>query len=237
MKFQRDNSVPPWWADMLEVNPSLHLHLLAAAPFRKANVMCRAIEGSTIHGDVDARPVPDMNGLVGYLLGEVTTEAHYGLGPQTRRIPGSHKIPDGGDRQRLSRGLTTALIGARLIEPWTRTNARRKARAVAVEALRNDIERARIGLFFAEDIPEAMTTTRRPKAKPTLREKIPPPSLPMMYPPTVIDLLAEMRKHLTCEQIAERVGLSRQQTNNVAVERFGVSRKVRERVLELARAA
>ena len=59
----------------------------------------------------------------------------------------------------------------------------------------------------------------------------------MDYPPSLIDILADQRKHRTCEQIAELVGLSRQHVNNVVVGRFDVSRTARERILELARAA
>jgi hypothetical protein len=67
------------------------------------------------------------------------------------------------------------------------------------------------------------------------RDKIPPPSLQMDYPPTVADLLAGLGP--THEAIAERVGLSRPQTTNIICGRFGASRPIVRCVLELARAA
>ncbi len=239
VKFQRDHGMSPWWADMLEVHPKLHLHLFAAAPRGKVRRMCRAIEGSKILGDVDARPVYDMNGAVNYALGELTTEAKFSLkkrGRNIRRIKGSHKIPDGGDRQRLSRGLEREMIGAGIIKPWTKTNARRAGRLIDADAIAKDVERAKVGIFFADQLPKLSAP---PKAKrvPQRREKIPPPTLQMVYPPTVVDMLAVLRERMTCEDIAESIGLSRQQTNNVAVERFDIGRKARERIVELARAA
>jgi hypothetical protein len=78
--------------------------------------------------------------------------------------------------------------------------------------------------------PERSRTPRR-------REKIAPPSLPLDYAPTVIDMLHELRCRHTCAEIGERIGLSRQQANNADVSRFGMSRERVRRVLELARAA
>ena len=75
----------------------------------------------------------------------------------------------------------------------------------------------------------------RPKAPPMKRDKIPPPSLQMDYPPSIADLLAGLGP--THEVIAARVGLSRPQATNIIRGRFGVSRSVARRVLELARAA
>jgi plasmid maintenance system antidote protein VapI len=52
---------------------------------------------------------------------------------------------------------------------------------------------------------------------------------------TVADMLAGLG--LTHDAIAARVGVSRQQVTNVIAGRFGVSRPIARRVLELARAA
>jgi hypothetical protein len=67
------------------------------------------------------------------------------------------------------------------------------------------------------------------------RDKIPPPSLQMDYPPSIADLLAGLGP--THEAIAERVGLSRPQVTNLICGRFGASRPIVRRVLGLARAA
>ena len=73
------------------------------------------------------------------------------------------------------------------------------------------------------------------KLAPRKRQKIEPPSLQMDYAPTVADLLAGLGP--TREAAAQRVGRSRPQTTNIICERFGVSRSIARRVLELARAA
>jgi hypothetical protein len=233
--FQRRNGVPAYWADTLETKPRPHLHAIAAAPIGKAKRMCKAIESSNVLGDVKAKSVHDMPGLVGYLSKERTTEAAFADGYRTRRIRGSHKLPDSGDRQRVSRELRNALIGEGLVDDWTKTNARRVARIINADVT-NQVERATFGLFFADDLH---VTRAPPKAKrePQRREKIPPPSLQMDYPPSIVDMVAELRKRKTCEQIGELAGLSRQQLNNVAVDRFDIGRKARERIVELARAA
>ena len=133
--FQRRHGVPAYWADMLEVKPRPHLHAIAAAPRGKVKRMCKAIDGSNVLGDVKATVVTDMPNLVGYLAKERTTEASYADGNRTRRIPGSHKLPDGGDRQRVSRELKNALIGEGLVDDWTKTNARRAARLINPDAI------------------------------------------------------------------------------------------------------
>ncbi len=49
-------------------------------------------------------------------------------------------------------------------------------------------------------------------------EKIAPLSLPLAYPPSIVDMLAGLGP--THEAIAERVGLSRPQVTNVIVRSF-----------------
>ena len=64
-----------------------------------------------------------------------------------------------------------------------------------------------------------LITPKRPKAPPRKREKIPPPSLPMEYPPTIPELLDELGG--THAEAGALVGLSRSQTSNVIVGRVG----------------
>lgn len=76
---------------------------------------------------LDIRPVPDPDGLTRkYLAKERTPQAGYGreriLGG---RLRGSHQLPGGGDRVRLSRELERDAIEAGYVEPWQHTNARR----------------------------------------------------------------------------------------------------------------
>jgi hypothetical protein len=102
---------------------------------------------------------------------------------------GSYKLPGGGDRVRLSRAFEAELLGAGLIKPWPKSNARRASKVVEVAALNRDFERARVGLFFADEL-SLRAAPQKPKAPPRKREKIEPPSLQMDYPPTVAELLA-----------------------------------------------
>jgi ParB-like chromosome segregation protein Spo0J len=57
----------------------------------------------------------------------------------------------------------------------------------------------------------------------------------MAYPPTIADLLDGLGE--THAEAGALVGLSRSHTSNIIVGRFGVSRTVVQRVLELSRAA
>jgi hypothetical protein len=86
------------------------------------------LEASKQFGDlIDIRPVTDPHTLVHkYLAKERTPQAGYGrrhmLGG---RIRGSHHLPGGGDRVRLSRELERDAIEAGYVEAWQHTNARR----------------------------------------------------------------------------------------------------------------
>ncbi len=57
----------------------------------------------------------------------------------------------------------------------------------------------------------------------------------MECPPTIADLLDGLGE--THAEAGALVGLSRSQASNIIVGRFGVSRSIAQRVLELSRAA
>jgi hypothetical protein len=59
------------------------------------------------------------------VLKEMTSEAAYRTG--MRRKAGSHPLPEGGDRVRVSPAIRDALIRAERIEPYTRTYAKNPA--------------------------------------------------------------------------------------------------------------
>jgi hypothetical protein len=117
-------------------------------------------------------------------------------------------------------------------QPYRRTYAKRLPEAPAL--LAEIAVRHRESLFDAEPLP-VLAALPKLKAKPRKRDRIPPPSLPMAYPPSIADLLAGLGP--THEAIAARVGLSRQQATNIICGRFGVGRSVVRRVVELGRAA
>jgi len=181
-------------------------------------------------GRIKAKRVYDMTGLARYLSKLATSQAHYAMGFTFRRVPGSHAMQ--GDRVRLSRELEIDMLAAGVIRPFARTYARRLPKAAKLVA---EIEvRFRDSLFEGEPLT-ALAAPQRPKAPSRKRQRIEPPSLQMDYAPTVADLLVGLGP--THEAIAERVGLSRPQTTNIICGRFGASRPIVRRVLELARAA
>jgi hypothetical protein len=107
-----------------ENSGGIHAHIV----FIGTRDIARRLKESKQFGEmVDLRPVTDPNGLVRkYLAKERTPQAGYRrahvLGG---RIQGSHKLPGGGDRVRLSRELERDAIEASYVEPWTHTNAHR----------------------------------------------------------------------------------------------------------------
>jgi hypothetical protein len=88
--------------------------------------------------------------------------------------------------------------------------------------------------LFDEPLP-LLSAPQRPTTAPRKRDKITLPSLPLAYAPSIVDMLAGLGP--THEAIAERVGLSRPQVTNLICGRFGASRPIVRRVLELARVA
>jgi len=222
--------------------PKFGAHVVAVMP--NAAARDRAIEalnGSSAYAGmatgfsesgrpVFAKPVTDWAKLANYLLKEATPQAQYRKG--FRRVGGSIPLGvRGGNRVVLSNDLRDALVQSGKVEPYRRTYAKRLPKAPALLA---ELEvRCRDSLF--DDLLPLLAAPQRPKAQPRKREKIEPPSLQMDYPPTVADLLLGLGP--THQAAGERVGLSRPQVTNIICGRFGVSRPIVRRVLELARAA
>jgi hypothetical protein len=107
-----------------ESRGGLHAHIT----FLGTRDIAKRLRQSARFGELlDIRPVTDPDGLTRkYLAKERTPQAGYGrehiLGG---RIRGSHRLPGGGDRVRLSRELERDAIEAGYVEPWQHTNAKR----------------------------------------------------------------------------------------------------------------
>jgi hypothetical protein len=107
-----------------ESRGGLHAHIT----FLGTRHIAKRVKQSRRFGELlDIRPVTDPDGLTRkYLAKERTPQAGYGrefiLGG---RIRGSHRLPGGGDRVRLSRELERDAIEPGYVEPWQHTNARR----------------------------------------------------------------------------------------------------------------
>jgi hypothetical protein len=107
-----------------ESRGGLHAHIA----FIGTPEIARRLKASTQFGDlIDVCPVTDNNGLARkYLAKERTPQAGYRRGHILGgRIAGSHRLPGGGDRVRLSRCLERDAIEAGYVQPWQHTNARR----------------------------------------------------------------------------------------------------------------
>jgi hypothetical protein len=113
-------------ATTFESRGGLHAHIV----FIGTHEIARRLKASKQFGDlIDVRPVTDTVALAHkYLAKERTPQAGYKrshlLGG---RIVGSHHLPGGGDRVRLSRELERDAIEAGYVEPWRHTNAKRSA--------------------------------------------------------------------------------------------------------------
>jgi hypothetical protein len=229
--FQRRNGCPAYWVEVLEPRPCLHVHLIVAAPDRRLRGLIHSLSASSLFGErIEAKRIYDMTGLAHYLSKFATPQAHYAAGFVFRRVKGSHIMQ--GDRVRLSRDLERDMLAAGAIRPFARSYARRLPKAPALLAALE--VRYRDSLFDGDLLP-VLAAPQRPKAPLRKRDKIPLPSLPLAYPPSIVDMLAGLGP--THEAIAERLGLSRPQATNIICGRFGISRPVARRVLELARAA
>jgi hypothetical protein len=125
-RLQNVFRLPPYSVTTFEGRSGLHAHII----FIGIPEIARRLKASQLFGDlIDVRRVTDHQGLVRkYLVKERTSQAGYGrehiLG---RRIPGSHRLPGGGDRIRLSRELERDAIEAGYVKPWRHSYAKRSA--------------------------------------------------------------------------------------------------------------
>jgi hypothetical protein len=107
-----------------ESRGGLHAHIA----FIGTHDVARRLRASKQFGDViDVRQIADHNNLARkYLAKERTPQAGYKRSHMLGgRIAGSHQLPGGGDRVRLSRELERDAIEAGYVEAWQHTNARR----------------------------------------------------------------------------------------------------------------
>lgn len=231
-RMRRSNSITVFEALGRDKQPKFGAHIVALMPNVTArDRLVEIINGAAYRNHVLAKPVEDWPGMTGYLLKEATPQAWYGARKSFRRVGGS--IPLGelaGDRVVPSKDLKETLLRGGRIESYRRTYAKRQPKIVAAPI---ETIRYRESLFDGVSLP-ALVAPERPKAS-RKREKIQPPSLPMEYPPTIPELLEDLGR--THAEAGALIGLSRSQTSNIIVGRFGVSRSVAHRVLELSRAA
>ena len=217
--------------------PKFGAHIVASMPDAdNRDRLVQSFNGSEFfRRNAYAEPVTDWEGLKDYLLKEATPQAAFRKG--FRRIKGSHPLGDlGGDRVRLSPDLKHMLEHTGRTQPYTRTYAARRPKAVGAMAWLFNTEGQ--GVLF--DVAETPPPTKSP-AMPILRTKLAPLPTPMLRLFSAlpnVDVIDAMKTlGPTHQSIAERLSISRAQVTNILNGQFGPSRVVVQRVLELTKAA
>lgn len=122
--LQRRRRARVLWVEVRESDPEPGSHIIAVMPTATDREWLaeRLMNGRNSWpqdsgNSLDCRPIRDWN-WPNYLLKEATSQAWYGAGKNFRRKKGSHRLPGGGDRVRLSDSLKKALLGSNKIEPY-----------------------------------------------------------------------------------------------------------------------
>jgi hypothetical protein len=101
----------------------MHAHIICLANRR----ILDALKKSARFGQyIDIRWIYDVHRLAKYLSKEMTPQAYRAFGRRISRKDGSHQLPGGGSRVRLSSALKADAIAAGYVTPWKRENAKRK---------------------------------------------------------------------------------------------------------------
>lgn len=121
--MQRKEGLPQDYALVWHCTKGLHAHVICPANRR----IRKALQRSVRFGQYLYRKwVFDVHGLAEYLSQECIPQAAFKR--RIRRKRGSHQLPGGGDRVRLSEGLKADAIAAGYVDEWQPTNAKRKPR-------------------------------------------------------------------------------------------------------------
>lgn len=126
---QGKRGLPQHWVLVWECGGGLHAHVVFIA---NKGIVDGLRNSARFRQFLNVRWAYRPNGLPCYLSKERTPQAQYGVGDFIggARKRGSHQLPGGGDRVRLSKALKADAIAAGYIENWQATNAKRsEARA------------------------------------------------------------------------------------------------------------
>jgi hypothetical protein len=150
---QTAHGFPAYSAWIFETRPELHAHIVFVGNRDLVNTLRR----SRLCITTKIEPVTDIGGLKNYLAKERTPQAGYRRRDLGGRIAGSHRLPGGGDRVRLSRQLERDAIEAGLVDPWKHTNAKRRGSA---QRLRNVERQGDLGKSDRSFRPPVWTVLR-----------------------------------------------------------------------------
>lgn len=121
---QGKHGLPQHWVLVWECGGGLHSHIV----FIANKGIVDSLKVSSRFGQfLHIRWAYSPGSLPRYLSKERTSQAQYAIGPFIggARKRGSHQLPGGGDRVRLSKALKADAIAARYVEDWAPTNAKR----------------------------------------------------------------------------------------------------------------
>lgn len=193
---QRHHRLTAAYITVLEADPEPHAHLLALLPVEPGPLRCRG-------WNIDIRPADD--GAVRYLLKETTPEAWHAIRDQVRRKRGSHRLPGGGDRVRLSPELRDQAIAANRVLPHRATNAKRTAERQAYPLRR----------LFPKRAPRPAGQAELPLA---IRSPVRLAEWGSGIMPAAVRLEVDHRRHalgLTQVELAQRIGCRQPHLANV----------------------
>ena len=120
-RLQSAEDLHPYSVTVFEGSGGLHANIV----FVGNGKLARRLRSSTFGDTIQIKRVHDSEGLSqAYLAKERTPQAGYNR-QFGGRLRGSHPLPGGGDRVRLSRGLERDAVESGFVYPWRHTNARR----------------------------------------------------------------------------------------------------------------
>jgi hypothetical protein len=177
----------------------------------------------------------DLDDVVGYLMKTMTSQAHFAIRRSRPRLPGRHSLGEGGgDRVRLSKDLYDVLIRSGKIERYKRTYAivTRPQQIAETSIVIMSVDR----LFGDLPLFAIEPQKRAPQKRPLIAERYGAQAeLPLLMAPSIPELASGLGS--THQAIAGKLGISRPHFTNIMAGRFRPSRRVIDRVLQLARAA
>jgi hypothetical protein len=148
--LQKRAGLPQDWAQVWHCDKGQHAHIICPANRRILDSLKKSARfGKYLH----QQWVFDVHRLARYLSNEMTPQAHRSSGGRIRRKTGSHQLPGGGDRVRLSSALKNAAIAAGHVELWQPTNAKRKPKEARTSGRPYRIRSGKAPISTPQQIP------------------------------------------------------------------------------------
>ena len=221
--LQKKHGLNQYRVSVHECARGLHAHILFLG---NKNIISQLQHSSAFGQFLDVRSVYDLDGLARrYLVKERTPQAQYAVGHMLHgsRSAGSHKLPGGGDRVRLSEMLRYDATAAGYVQPWKKTNAKRCAE-------RKPYRRRPIVKWKALQPTGQLELFPEIADQPTRLKNF---NAGTLSPSVALELEFHRRQcGLSQRELGKLAGLSQPQIANVVHGRFGLSRSATNRLKE-----